>query len=160
MYENINGHNVEYINYPMLHIFTSIFIQIAGVDPIVILVALPQIISATILLLLVSSTSYSEINKFKLSQVLDTAFLLAGVHAQYWSTLVREAYASLFSTLILLNIFTIFMNNTSMKTPILILTSVALVFSHYATNVYTIMLLLVQFLMRYFKSFGVFWKKR
>jgi uncharacterized membrane protein len=62
--------------------------------------------------------------------------------------------------LILLNIFTIFMNNTSMKTPILILTSVALVFSHYATNVYTIMLLLVQFLMRYFKSFGVFWKKR
>ena len=164
VYEKINGHNVEYINYPMLHIFTSVFTQIADVDPIVILVALPQIISATILLLFVSSTSYSEINKFKLSLVLGTAFLLAGVHAQYWSTLVREAYASLFSTLILLNVFTMFVDNTSMRIPILILTSVALVFSHYATNVYTIsaiviMLLLVQFLMRYFKSFGVFRKR-
>lgn len=164
VYEKINGHNVEYINYPMLHIFTSVFTQIAGVDPIVILVALPQMISATILLFFVSNTSYSEISKFKLSLVLSTAFLLAGVHAQYWSTLVREAYASLFSTLLLLNIFTTFMNNTSVKILILILTSVALVFSHYALNVYTIsaiaiMLLLVPFLMRYFKSFGVSGKR-
>jgi hypothetical protein len=165
VYEKINGHNVEYINYPMLHIFTSVFTQIAGVDPIVTLVALPQIISATILLLFVSSTSYSEVNKFKLSLILVATFLLAGVHAQYWSTLVREAYVSLFSTLILLNTFTMFVDNTSvMKIPILILTSVALVFSHYATNVYTIsaivlMLLLVQFLMKYSKSSGVFGKE-
>jgi len=164
MYEKINGHNVEYINYPMLHIFTSVFTQIAGVDPIVILVALPQIISATILLLFVSSTSYSEINKFKLSLVLGTAFLLAGVNAQYWSTLVREAYASLFSTLMLLNVFTMFVDNTSMKIPILILTSVALVFSHYATNVYTISaivltLLLIRSLMKYSKNFGDFGKR-
>jgi len=164
VYEKINGHNIEYINYPMLHIFTSVFTQIAGVDPIVILVILPQIISAIILLIFVSNISYSEISKFKLSLVLGTAFLLAGLHAQYWSTLVREAYASLFSTLLLLNIFTMFMNNTSMKIPVLIFTLVTLVFSHYAVNVYTIsaiaiMLILVHFLARYFKSFEVFGKR-
>jgi hypothetical protein len=165
VYEKINSHNVEYINCPMLHIFASVLTQIAGVNPIIILVALPQIIFATTLLFFISSTSHSEVGKFKLSLVLSAAFLLAGVHAQYWSTLAREAYASLFSTLILLNTFMIFTNSTSMKIPVLILTSTALEFSHYVTNVYTISAIVIMLsrflinLIKYSKSYRVFERK-
>jgi hypothetical protein len=161
VYEKINSHNVEYINYPMLHIFTSIFTQIAGVDPIVILVALPQIASATILLLFASSIPYNEVSRFKLSLILVATFLLAGIHAQYWSTLVRETYASLFSIMILLSIFMMFTSTTSMKVAVQTLALIALVFSHYATNAYTIsatilMALLMRFLTKHFKEFEVF----
>jgi hypothetical protein len=139
VYENINAHNVEYINYPMLHIFTVILHLISDIDFLPILVILPQIISLAILLLLYKTFESNDLNKLKMATIVGVAFLLTGIHAQYWSTLVREAYASIFSILLLLNIIKIFMTSESFSPLTLVLAVLALTFSHYATNIYTIL---------------------
>ncbi|MCS7367599.1 MAG: hypothetical protein NDF52_06950 [archaeon YNP-WB-062] len=139
VYENINAHNVEYINYPMLYIFTVILHLISDVDFLPILVILPQIISLAILLLFYKTFKSNDLNKLKMATIVGVAFLLTGIHAQYWSTLVREAYASIFSILLLLNIIKIFMTSESFSPLTLILAVLALTFSHYASNIYTIL---------------------
>jgi hypothetical protein len=139
VYENINAHNVEYINYPMLHIFTVILHLISDIDFLPILIILPQIISLAILLLLYKTFESNDLNKLKMVTIVGVAFLLTGIHAQYWSTLVREAFASIFSMLLLLNIIKIFMTSESFSSLTLVLAVLALTFSHYGSNIYTIL---------------------
>jgi hypothetical protein len=139
VYESINAHNIEYINYPMLHIFTVILHLISGIDFLPILVILPQIISLAILLLFYKTFESNDLNKLKMVTIVGVAFLLTGIHAQYWSILVRETYASIFSMLLLLNIIKIFMTSENFSPLMLVITVLALTFSHYASNIYTIL---------------------
>ena len=145
VYEQINGHNVEYVQYPMLHIFTAILHMITNIESLHIFVILPQILSLTILLFFYEIFRSNSLGKTKLSVITYLAFLLAGVHAQYWSTFVRESYASVFSMALLLNVLRALTASNIYKLPILMLFILALVFSHYATNIYTILLMLLLF---------------
>mgnify|MGYP000487960246 CR=1 FL=1 len=147
VYEQINGHNVEYVQYPMPHIFMAILHMITNIESLYIFVILPQILSLTILLFFYETFKSISLDKTKLSVIIYLAFLLAGVHAQYWSTFVRESYASVFSMALLLNVLRALTASNIYKLPILTLFILALVLSHYATNIYTILSMLLLILL-------------
>jgi hypothetical protein len=157
MFERINSHNIEYLQYPLLHIMVAVLNMISSIELIPILTILPVILNLCAFLyiygILRRQMLKHSVNSTTVILLLTyVAYLFTGSHAQYWSHMVREAYAAPFAILTILAFYnTLFTNNTTLL-KVLPIVTIAMVFSHYATNIYLIATLQALILLGYFLS--------
>lgn len=150
VYELINGHNVEYFQYPMIHIATAILNIVSSIDSLALAVTLPVLLSilSFLYLYLFTQRYLGNSNIVLAVAILLVAYLFAGSHAQYWSTFIREAFAAPFAILTLVIFFdALFRRYFVSWLKILPLVLLVLCFSHYATNIYLITLIIITFTM-------------
>ncbi|WP_042666889.1 hypothetical protein [Desulfurococcus amylolyticus] len=157
MFERINGHNVEYLQYPLLHIMVAVLNMVSSIELIPILTVLPVVLNLCVFLYMYG-TIRSQMLKHGVNSTTVTllltyvAYLFTGLHAQYWSSMVREAYAAPFATLTVLVFYNILFARSTTLLKVLPIVAIAMVFSHYATNIYLLAILSALTLIGYLLS--------
>jgi len=153
VYEQINRHNYEYIQFPLIHILSSIYINITEVNPLTVTLTIPILSSWLVYLILYAlfakplaeiSKSSTGITMMILNMLLLT-FLFSGSHGVFWSSMVRETYTLPFAIIAFLAIGGL-TESSDKYLKILTIAIIAVVLGHFATRYFLIAALLLLFL--------------
>jgi len=153
VYEQINRHNYEYIQFPLIHILSSIYINIAEVNPLIVTFIIPILSSWLVYLVLYTlfvkpvadvSKSSTRITIMPLNILLLT-FLFSGYHGVFWSFMVRETYTLPFAIITFLTISGL-TSSSDKYFKILPIVIITVVLGHFATRYFLVVALLLSFL--------------
>jgi len=153
VYEEINRHNYEYVQFPLIHLLSSIYINTTEVNPLTVTFIIPILSSWLVYLTLYAlfvkpmtevSKSSTGISTATLN-ILFFTFLFSGFHGVFWSSMVRETYTLPFAVITFLVIGGL-MKSSDKYLKVLPITIIAVVLGHFATRYFLVVALSFLFL--------------